>query len=153
MLRACGISQRRIILQREVSQGAVVLVQVCLKQLSNLTRLVRGQLSKLHRKLVSALITIDVHARDIVKDLAEKCISSEYEFDWQMQLRYVWDAGIGDMFIHQVNTQFQYAYEYLGAQARLVVTPMTDRCGPGLLRALNSHGAATGGSQHLTIPL
>lgn len=104
------------------------MVQVCLKQLSNLTRLVRGQLSKLHRKLVSALITIDVHARDIVNDLAVKGISSEYEFDWQMQLRYVWDAGIGDMFINQVNTQFQYAYEYLGAQSRLVVTPMTDRC-------------------------
>ena len=35
-----------------------------------LTALVRGQLSKLHRKILAALITIDVHARDIVEQLA-----------------------------------------------------------------------------------
>lgn len=119
-VRWCCVVQWRL-----QSRGAAV--QVCLKQLSNLTRLVRGQLSKLHRKIVSALITIDVHARDIVNDLAVKGVNNENDFDWQMQLRYVWDAAIGDMFIHQVNTQFQYAYEYLGAQSRLVVTPMTDR--------------------------
>ena len=41
----------------------------CNAQLGALTRLVRGALPDLHRRTLSALITIDVHARDIVDNL------------------------------------------------------------------------------------
>ena len=50
------------------------------------------------------------------------------EFGWQMQLRYYWDDVIEDCVVRQTNASFAYAYEYLGAQPRLVITPLTDRC-------------------------
>ncbi len=48
---------------------------------------VRGSLTKLERKTLSALIVIDVHSRDVVTALHEKDISSEADFEWTAQLR------------------------------------------------------------------
>ncbi len=177
-------------------------------QLNDLTALVRGELSGLQRRVLGALITIDVHARDILELLAAAKVSTVSDFDWQMQLRYSYEEedlvvrqvggpgrGLGlwwwqppvrallsaaavcrqatgavgqhrdeagaqvhanvCTWLHvvdenvvrvveaaagaaaQVNARFVYAYEYLGAQARLVVTPMTDRCYLTLTGALN----------------
>ncbi|GBF88264.1 dynein heavy chain axonemal protein, partial [Raphidocelis subcapitata] len=102
------------------------------EQLADLTRLVRGDLSALARHSLGALITIDVHARDVVGQLAEKGVSSVGAFDWSMQLRYYWESD--DLV---VNASFAYGYEYLGPQPRLVVTPMTDRCYLTLTGALH----------------
>ncbi len=49
---------------------------------------VRGKLTKLERKTIGALIVIDVHARDVVKILADTKVSSEIDFDWISQLRW-----------------------------------------------------------------
>lgn len=78
----------------------MLLPQVNVKQLSDLTKLVRGSLSNLSRRVLAALITIDVHARDIIGVLVAKRVSSTNDFDWQMQLRYYWEEE--DLVVRQV---------------------------------------------------
>lgn len=41
------------------------------QRLNALAALVRGSLPRLHRNIITALITIDVHARDIVTELVQ----------------------------------------------------------------------------------
>jgi hypothetical protein len=75
-------------------------LQVNVQQLAALTKLVRGELSQLARRALVALITVDVHARDIVESLVVKRVSSAMGFDWQMQLRYYWEED--DLVVRQV---------------------------------------------------
>ena len=119
-------------------EGAMTAFEaININQLAEMSEVVRGQLTGLERKIVVALITIDVHARDIVQQLLGEKIYNNNDFGWQMQLRYTWDESSDDIRLLQVNARFLYAYEYLGAQSRLVVTPMTDRCYMTLTGALH----------------
>ena len=56
----------------------------------------RGDLKKLTRKVVAPLIVIDVHARDVVLEMAEKGVDSANAFDWLAQLRYYPDPEEND---------------------------------------------------------
>lgn len=47
----------------------------CVQRLNALAALVRGNLPSLHRNIITALITIDVHARDIVTDLVKQKVT------------------------------------------------------------------------------
>lgn len=62
------------------------------------------------------------------------------------QLRYYWDDEIDDLVVRMSNSRYVYAYEYLGASMRLVITPLTDRCYLCLMGALqlNLGGAPAG---------
>lgn len=59
-------------------------------QLSELCDMVRSELTSLERKSLVALITIDVHNRDIVEALVHEKVSSLNDFSWQMQARPLW---------------------------------------------------------------
>lgn len=83
--------------------------QVNVRQLADLTRLVRGDLSNLGRRLLAALITIDVHSRDIVGSLLAKTTSNVNDFEWQMQLRYYFEEE--DLVVRQVGSAMQVCWQ------------------------------------------
>ncbi|XP_013769554.1 dynein heavy chain 6, axonemal [Pundamilia nyererei] len=95
------------------------------ERLNALAALVRGQLPALHRNIITALITIDVHARDIVTDLVRQKVDNRSSFEWQRQLRYYWDMDLNNCVATMALSTYIYGYEYLGACPRLVITPLT----------------------------
>ncbi|XP_075039903.1 dynein axonemal heavy chain 1 [Mixophyes fleayi] len=104
-------------------------------QLSDLVALVRGKLSRMQRSILSALIVIEVHAKDVAARLIEENVNSVNDFEWISQLRYYWSRD--DLYVRAVNAEFLYGYEYLGNTGRLVITPLTDRCYLTLTGALH----------------
>ncbi|KAM8930485.1 dynein axonemal heavy chain 1 isoform 1-T1 [Pelodytes ibericus] len=104
-------------------------------QLNDLVALVRGKLSRMQRSILSALIVIEVHAKDVAARLVEENVNSVNDFEWISQLRYYWARD--DLYVRAVNAEFLYGYEYLGNTGRLVITPLTDRCYLTLTGALH----------------
>ena len=113
------------------------------KQISNLKKLadlVRTPLGKVDRKKLIALITIEVHSRDVIDKMVKSNCMNVNAFDWLSQLRFYSEKegkDDEDCFIRQINTNFRYGYEYLGNSGRLVITPLTDRCYMTLTTALH----------------
>ncbi len=109
-----------------------------------------GKMPKVRRKKMSALITIEVHAREVIAKLkaAAKQGARADSFEWKKQLRFYFEDSEeypewGQVVTRQTNTQFNYQYEYQGNPFRLVITPLTDRCYMTLTTALS---LARGGS-------
>lgn len=57
--------------------------QANILQLTQLIDLVRGNLDSVRRKIIVALVTTDVHSRDIVENLVKEQVSSIQDFLWQ----------------------------------------------------------------------
>jgi dynein heavy chain len=118
-------------------------------QLMDLVYLVRGDITKLQRLSIGALVVIDVHAKDTTENLVKCNITDAMSFEWISQLRYYWevdDRNTEHCWVRMVQTPFPYGYEYLGNSFRLVITPLTDMCYMTLMGAqsLNLGGAPAG---------
>jgi len=53
-------------------EGLKVFEEVNFTRLNQLAALVRTKIPRLHRNNITALITVDVHARDIITDMVSK---------------------------------------------------------------------------------
>ena len=143
-------------LHDEGAQGVTKYVKVMNKQLDNITTMARNpSLTKMHRMTIGALVTMDVHARDVTLDMSNQGVDDLDAFEWLSQLRYYMVPNEGQvlgvssaqiLLIKMINSALPYYYEYLGNTFRLVVTPLTDRCYRTLMGALqlNLGGAPEG---------
>jgi dynein heavy chain, axonemal len=132
-------------------------------ELLQTVELVRTDIPKRLRTSLGAITVMDVHNRDVTAELQALNVSSVTEFDWLAQLRYYWNSGEtnssstsikrsaltgepGSIVCKIINAVQYYAYEYLGNNGRLVITPLTDRCYRTLVGAihLNLGGAPEG---------
>ncbi|KPI84818.1 putative dynein heavy chain [Leptomonas seymouri] len=131
-------------------------------QLLQTVELVKLPLTMLQRTVVCNLIVVDVHCRDVCAELAgagseaqQQVCSSLLDFGWQKQLRFYYDVptnlnsggrGKADCFVRHGAAELPYGYEYLGNQARLVITPLTERAFLTCTAALHTQkGAAPQG--------
>ena len=54
-------------------------------------------------------------------------MSGPQDFEWVKNVRYYWDTDLDNCVVRASNSHYIYGYEYLGASARLVITPLTVR--------------------------
>ena len=59
--------------------------------LDKFSEAIRGQLTRNQRSKIVALVTIEVHARDIIEKLYKTGCSDINAFDWVSQLRLYWE--------------------------------------------------------------
>eukprot|EP00163_Fabomonas_tropica_P031151 TRINITY_DN730_c1_g2_i2.p1 TRINITY_DN730_c1_g2~~TRINITY_DN730_c1_g2_i2.p1 ORF type:complete len:4514 (+),score=1634.66 TRINITY_DN730_c1_g2_i2:234-13775(+) len=109
-------------------------------QLKKLIEMIQGNLDRNERGKVMNLVTLDVHALDVVAGLVRDKIDNPAAFGWVKQLRLSWEPeheGEKETCLVRIaDAEFTYQYEYLGNAPRLVITPLTDRCYITLTQAL-----------------
>jgi dynein heavy chain len=128
----------------EISKGnKKALRQLKKKQVGYLNKLadfVRRPMSKVERKKTVALITMEIHSRDVMEKMIKANCKTLNDFEWLMQLRFYFnkDSGeFGTCEVKQTNANLEYSYEYQGNNGRLVITPLTDRCVLTMTTAIN----------------
>ncbi|CDJ42178.1 hypothetical protein, conserved [Eimeria tenella] len=128
-----------------------------LRQLLHLTELLKKAGNDRDRMKLKALVTVEVHNRDVHEKLIQSRCDSEHHFLWTSQLRLELrediseadrsgnpasfnQAGFSGTLLCQglqTETVTPYGYEYQGIYSRLVITPLTDQCFMALTFALH----------------
>jgi len=109
------------------------------KQIATLNKyaeLILGELTGNDRKKIITLVTLDVHARDIVQFLMDTKAENNQCFAWKSQLKFQMDDKTNLCRIDICDYSCIFGYEYIGNCGCLVVTPLTDRCYITLTQAM-----------------
>ena len=109
------------------------------KQIDTLNKyaeLILGDLTSNDRRKIIMLMTLDVHARDVVIGLIDTKAESKEAFAWMSQLKYHMDDKTNTVRIEICDYVTYFGYEYIGNCGCLVVTPLTDRCYITLTQAM-----------------
>lgn len=70
---------------------AIITVLLQVSMLHGYSEIIRGNLSKVQRLKIVALVTVEVHARDVIDKLAKAGCKDTNAFDWLSQLRLYWE--------------------------------------------------------------
>ncbi|XP_030632529.1 cytoplasmic dynein 2 heavy chain 1 [Chanos chanos] len=84
---------------------------------------------------LKALILDVIHNIEVVKQLNGAQVHSVGDWAWRKQLRFYLHSD-QRCYIQMVDAEFQYTYEYQGNAAKLVHTPLTDKCYITLTQAM-----------------
>ena len=132
------------------------------RQIKGMVKMVRERdIPKALRRTLGTLLTLDVHAKDTIDELATRSdeVGADH-FDWQKQMRFYWisarkegdgeagsfESAAAGVAVRQANASFRYGFEYMGISFRLVVTPLTDKIYLTLTGALQiKNGGAPSG--------
>ncbi len=98
-----------------------------IQAINTVASLVSKEIATFKLMSIEALLTLDVHSRDILSGLIMNKVTSADDFEWTRHLRYEWNDSNNQCLVMQSDASFNYGYEYLGCSARLVITPLTDR--------------------------
>ena len=124
-------------LRQQKLRGLNVLQSKFVEGLDNLTTLIRQPLSLATRQVISCLLILEVHNRDIISGLIKEEVADLDNFKWIQQLRYYSEDET--VMVRSINNSYEYSYEYAGNSSRLVITPLTDRCYQTLLAAFKQN--------------
>ncbi|XP_066140827.1 dynein axonemal heavy chain 10 [Euwallacea fornicatus] len=107
---------------------------------------VRADLTASDRTKFRTIAVVDVHTRDIVETFVRDSVTDAQDFEWESQLRFYWVNHLDNLWVTQCTGSFEYGYEYMGLNGRLVITPLTDRVYLTMTQCLLMHmgGALTG---------
>ncbi|PRP81711.1 hypothetical protein PROFUN_10811 [Planoprotostelium fungivorum] len=86
---------------------------------------------------VKALILDIIHDMDVIDQLMKNNVDSLNHWMWQKQARFYMDDH-QNCKIRMYDALFNYTYEYQGNPAKLVHTPLTDKCYLTLTQAMNN---------------
>ena len=125
----------------KVQEGLNQALTMIENMVATLANSVLQEQPSLRRKKIENLIIEYVHKRAILRSLIKSEVNNNRDFEWLSQMRFYFDPKQSDVLqqlsIYMANAKFQYGFEYLGVQEKLVQSPLTDRCYLTLTQALD----------------